>query len=129
MYSAFLYLFTERRRIPIATIQTSIQVMDRVSGPLRNMYRAMTTVVTGFEEMQKASGKAVNTATIQKAKIQLNEVAASILDIESNTKRSISSQRRHNDEIRNGANAAAGLAGKSKVLSPCMLGLKVPKVC
>ncbi|MFR5069731.1 MAG: hypothetical protein ACLTE2_08000 [Eubacteriales bacterium] len=88
--------------------------MDRVSGPLRNMYRAMTTVVTGFEEMQKASGKAVNTATIQKAKIQLNEVAASILDIESNTKRSISSQRRHNDEIRNGANAAAGLAGKIK---------------
>ena len=110
----FLYLFTERRRISIATIQTSIQVMDRVSGPLRNMYRAMTTVVTGFEEMQKASGKAVNTATIQKAKIQLNEVAASILDIESNTKRSISSQRRHNDEIRNGANAAAGLAGKIK---------------
>lgn len=110
----FLYLFTERRRISIATIQTSIQVMDRVSGPLRNMYRAMTTVVTGFEEMQKASGKAVNTATIQKAKIQLNEVAASILDIESNTKRSTSSQRRHNDEIRNGANAAAGLAGKIK---------------
>ena len=88
--------------------------MDRVSGPLRNMYRAMTTVVTGFEEMQKVSGKAVNTATIQKAKMQLNEVAASILDIESHTKRSTSSQRRHNDEIRNGANAAAGLAGKIK---------------
>ena len=61
--------------------------------------------------MQKASGKSVNIATIQKDKMQLNEVSASILDIESNTKRLTNSQRKYNDEMRNG-NTAAGLAGK-----------------
>ena len=123
----FNIFFYRREGIPIATIQTSIQVMDRVSGPLRNMYRAMTTVVTGFEEMQKASGKAVNTATIQKAKIQLNEVAASILGIESNTKRSTSSQRRYNDEVRNGNTAAAGLAGKIKSIVAMYAGAQGAK--
>ena len=43
--------------------------------------------------------------------MQLNEVSASILDIESNTKRSTNSQRKYNDEMHNG-NTAAGLAGK-----------------
>ena len=89
----------------------------------------MTIVVNEFEEMQKVSGKSVNTAAIQRAKTQLDKVASSILDIESNTKRSTGSQRRYNDEIRNGTNAAVGLAGKIKELWLCMPGHKVSKVC
>ncbi len=111
----------------IETIQTAIQITDRVTRPLRSMYQAMTIVVGEFEEMQKVSGKAVNTTAIQRAKTQLNEVAASILDIEANTKRSTNSQRKYNDEMRNGRNAAAGLAGKIQSIVAMYAGVQGAK--
>ena len=111
----------------IATIQTAIQITDRVTRPLRNMHQAMTIVINEFEEMQKVSGKSVNTTAIRRAKTQLDEVASAILDIESNTKRSANSQRKYNAEIRNGNNAAAGLAGKIQSVVAMYAGIQGAK--
>lgn len=52
----------------MGTIKTAIALYDGVTSPLQSMHKAMGIVLNTFETMQKASGNAVDVASIRTAR-------------------------------------------------------------
>ncbi|MFR6380697.1 MAG: hypothetical protein ACLUNZ_13865 [Evtepia sp.] len=50
------------------TIRTAIALHDGVTGPLKSMHKAMSIVLNSFEAMQRASGNAIDTVSLQQAR-------------------------------------------------------------
>ena len=65
----------------MATIQTAIQLQDRVTPAMSNMVRSMQQAISGFEDLHRASGNAVNSASIQAARNGLAQVGAQLHQI------------------------------------------------
>ena len=61
----------------MATIRTAIALYDGVTGPLKSMHKAMSIVLNSFEAMQRASGNAIDTASLQQAREELARASAS----------------------------------------------------
>ena len=93
----------------MATIRTAIQIQDGMSGALRSMYKTISTVVSGFSQMQAVSGKAVDTASIRSAQAELNNLNGKLDEIETNINQAKNNQNGFNNKIREGNTAASGL--------------------
>ncbi len=108
----FFYTFFQKGGITIETIQTSIELQDNVTKPLRNMQKAIENVIAGFERMQKISGKAVNTASIQQAKGQINQMSAAMSKAKNSVAQTASSQQKLTAQLNSGGSAASAFQGK-----------------
>ena len=98
----FFYTFFQKGGITIETIQTSIELQDNVTKPLRNMQKAIENVIAGFERMQKISSKAVNTASIQQAKGQINQMSAAMSKAKNSVAQTASSQQKLTAQLTSG---------------------------
>lgn len=107
----------------MATIRTAIALYDGVTSPLASMGRAMDIVLNSFEEMQTASGRAIDTSAIQQAREELAKTEVALDGIERNIKDNEQQQQRFNDSIRNGTSAADGLLGKIKGIAATIGGI------
>ena len=96
----------------IATIRTSIQIQDNMSRAFQSMNTAMNVVLSSFESLQRASGNAVDTASIQLARQELARAGAAFDQVENEIRQANGEQQRFNNEIRAGTSAADGLLGK-----------------
>ena len=96
----------------IATIRTSIQIQDNMSRAFQSMNTAMNVVLSSFESLQRASGNAVDTASIQLARQELARAGAAFDQIESEIRQGDAAQQGFNNEIRAGTSAADGLLKK-----------------
>lgn len=96
----------------IATIRTSIQIQDNMSRAFQSMNTAMNVVLSSFESLQRASGRAVDTASIQLARQELARAGAAFDQVENEIRQANNEQQRFNNEIRAGTSAADGLLGK-----------------
>lgn len=92
----------------MATIQTSIQLTDGMSPALRSMNKALNVLLNTFEATQVASGKAVDTASIQLARNELARAAVSMNDFESESREAAAAQQKLTDTVER-TNAAAAL--------------------
>ena len=108
----FFYTFFQKGGITIETIQTSIELQDNVTKPLRNMQKAIENVIAGFERMQKISSKAVNTASIQQAKGQINQMSAAMSKAKNSVAQTASSQQKLTAQLNSGGSAASAFQGK-----------------
>ncbi|MCK1999379.1 tape measure protein [Psychrobacillus psychrodurans] len=96
----------------MATIRTSIQITDGMSRAFQSMNNAMNIVLNSFESLQDASGNAVDTASIQAARRELNQAELAFNEIEQEIRQADAAQNDFNQEIREGSVAADGLIGK-----------------
>jgi tape measure domain-containing protein len=95
----------------MATIKTAIQVYDGMSPAFRSMNKAMNIVLNSFEAIQSASHNAIDTNSIQTARQELAKAESTFNSIEQEIKDADTQQKKFNDDIRNGQNAASGMHG------------------
>ena len=87
---------------------------DGISGVLRKINTALNTTLNAFEQVQRASGRAVDTAEIQAARAALVEANREVDDMAEGYRRAAEQEEILNRGLRNGTNAADGLLGKVK---------------
>lgn len=87
---------------------------DGISGVLRKINTALNTTLNAFEQVQRASGRAVDTAQIQAARAALVEANREVDDMAEGYHRAAQQEEVLNKGLRNGTSAADGLLGKVK---------------
>lgn len=87
---------------------------DGISGVLRKINTALNTTLNAFEQVQRASGRAVDTAQIQAARAALVQANREVDEMAEGYCRAAEQEEILNKGLRNGTNAAGGLLGKVK---------------
>lgn len=98
----------------MATIRSQMVLNDGISGVLRKINTALNTTLNAFEQVQRASGRAVDTAQIQAARAALVEANREVDDMAEGYRRAAQQEELLNKGLRNGTSAADGLLGKVK---------------
>ena len=111
----------------MATIRTALQVYDGMTRPLQSIHRATSILINSFESMQRVSGNAIDTSSIQEAREELARAGAAFDEIEENIRQAGNQQDRFNRRIRDGTTAADGLWGKLKGIAATVGGLAAVK--
>lgn len=109
----------------MASIQTAIQLTDRVTAPLRNITSAVTTVINEFERVQGISGKTFNTAQMAQARAQLGMADTELKQIATDTARAKAEQSNYNSKVKEGKSLAGGLLSSVKSMVATFGGLYV----
>lgn len=87
---------------------------DGISGVLRKINTALNTTLNAFEQVQRASGRAVDTAQIQAARAALVQANREVDEMAEGYRRAAQQEEVLNKGLRNGTSAADGLLGKVK---------------
>lgn len=98
----------------MATIRSQMVLNDGISGVLRKINMALNTTLNAFEQVQRASGRAVDTAQIQAARAALVQASREVDEMAKGYRRAAEQEEILNKGLRNGTNAAGGLLGKVK---------------
>ena len=72
----------------MALIKSQLVLTDGMTGPLKSINKAMNIVLNSFETMQDASGRAIDTASIQEAREELARASATLDQLEDHTNKS-----------------------------------------
>lgn len=72
----------------MALIKSQLVLTDGMTGPLKSINKAMNIVLNSFEAMQDASGRAIDTASIQDAREELARASAALDQLEDHTNKS-----------------------------------------
>ena len=107
----------------MATIKSAIMLYDGVTGPLRSMHTAMSTVISSFETMQNVSGNAVNTASMRTARDELARAGAALDEIENGIRKSQTAQDGLNRKIREGSGGYDAILNKIKRVATAIGGV------
>lgn len=108
----------------MATIRTSIQIQDRLSQPMRAMHSAVSMMVNQMEAMHVASGRMMDTSSVQLANRELARAAEAMNKIEQEINNASSAQQRLTNNIRDGTSAAEGLLNKIMGIVGAYLGFQ-----
>lgn len=100
----------------MASIRSQMVLNDGISGVLRKINTALNTTLNAFEQVQRASGNAVDTAQIQAARAALVEANREVDNMAEGYRRAAQQEEVLNRELRNGASAADGMLGRVKSL-------------
>lgn len=109
----------------MATIRSSLSLYDGMTGPLQSIHKALNIVLNSFEAVQTASGNAIDTSAIQEAREELARAGAQLDEIQDNIRDAEREQEGFNDRVRDGANAADGLANKFSKLKSIVATLGI----
>lgn len=66
----------------MATIRTAIKLHDGMTSPLRSIINSMQMTISAFETMQRTSGNAVDTASIEAARSELNKATMAVQQLD-----------------------------------------------
>ena len=111
----------------MATIRTSMQLVDGMSPVIKGMTNAMNICISSFESMERASGHAINTDSIQAARRELTSAEVSLNQMESSIRNSNSQQQQFNSTLQQGQSHADGLANKIGNVVKAYLGFQAIK--
>lgn len=100
----------------MASIRSQMVLNDGISGVLRKINTALNTTLNAFEQVQRASGNAVDTAQIQAARAALVEANREVDNMAEGYRRAVQQEEVLNRGLRNGASAADGMLGRVKSL-------------
>lgn len=100
----------------MASIRSQMVLNDGISGVLRKINTALNTTLNAFEQVQRASGNAVDTAQIQAARAALVEANREVDNMAEGYRRAAQQEEVLNRGLRNGAIAADGMLGRVKSL-------------
>jgi len=97
----------------MATIRSAIQLYDGMTPGLRSITNALNITISSFEAMQRASSNAIDTASIQTARAELNRAEIAFNEIEKQIREVDQAQQEFNNDIRN----SHGLMDKLKSMA------------
>jgi tape measure domain-containing protein len=101
----------------MATIRSTLQLYDGMTPVLRSISNALNMTISSFESVQRASGHAIDTQSIQAARAELGRAEQSFNQVEREIRDAASAQNELNNNVRNGTTAADGLMGKFKTMA------------
>lgn len=98
----------------MATIRSQMVLNDGISGVLRKINTALNATLNAFEQVQRASGNAVDPAQIQAARAALVQANNEVEQMAEGYRRAAEQEEVLNRGLRNGNSAAGSLLGKVK---------------
>lgn len=101
----------------MATIKSQMVLNDGISGVLKKIITALDTTLNAFEQVQRASGNAIDVSNIEAARGGLVEAARDVNNMAEGYRRAAQEEERLNDSINRGASAMDGMLGKVKNLA------------
>lgn len=96
----------------MATIKSALSLYDGMTGPLQSIHKALNIVLDRFEAVQTVSGNAIDSSAIQEAREELARAGSQLDEIQDHIQGAERKQGDFNNSVRDGANAADGLANK-----------------
>ena len=100
----------------MATIRSQMVLNDGMSAVLKRITSALDTTLNAFEQVQRASGRAVDAAQIAQARSQLVGANAEIQEMADGYRRAAEQEENLNRGLRTGGSLADGMLGKVKTL-------------
>ena len=88
----------------MATIRSQMVLNDGISGVLHKITNALDVTLNAFEQVQRASGNAVDTEVISQARRQLAGARVDIQNMADGYRRAAQEEERLNENIRSGSN-------------------------
>lgn len=111
----------------MGTISTSIKVSDGMTPALRSMLRTMNMVISGFENMQRLSGSAIDVSSMQVAREELAGVNAAVNQMENDIRQAQEEQERFNQRVSQGKREMGGLGKKALQLAAAYMSVQTAK--
>lgn len=96
----------------MASIATSIQIIDRVSAPINNMISALDSMCSAYESVQDSMNTGFNTRAIDQARQAIDAAAQQVTQLGNNIEDNEEHQQNFNRTVQNGSSAMDGLLGK-----------------
>lgn len=93
----------------VATIQTSIQLTDRISGALQNIVRSLDATTAAFDRLDDSAQNSIGGDSLNEARRSLEGMGEQYNRLIGLIYDAGNSQRRYNDEVSNGESAVGGL--------------------
>ena len=100
----------------MATIRSQMVLNDGMSAVLKRITSALDTTLNAFEQVQRASGRAVDATQIAQAHSQLVGANAEIQEMADGYRRAAEQEENLNRGLRTGGSLADGMLGKVKTL-------------
>lgn len=111
----------------MGTIRSQMALNDGMSAVLKKITRSLDTTISAFEEMQKASGKSMDTKLLKSAHTMLAQCNDEIDQMEDEYERAQKQQQRLNDSIDKGTASAGGLLKKIAGIAGAYMSLNAVK--
>lgn len=111
----------------MGTIRSQMALNDGMSAVLKKITRSLDTTISAFEEMQKASGKSMDTKLLKSAHTMLAQCNDEIDQMADEYARAQKRQQRLNDSIDKGTASAGGLLKKIAGIAGAYMSLSAVK--
>lgn len=111
----------------MGTIRSQMALNDGMSAVLKKITRSLDTTISAFEEMQKASGKSMDTKLLKSAHTMLAQCNDEIDQMADEYERAQKQQQRLNDSIDKGTASAGGLLKKIAGIAGAYMSLNTVK--
>lgn len=111
----------------MATIKSQLSLNDGMSSVLKKINNALSLTLDSFEQVQRASGKAINTANISEARAGLVDANREIEQMEEGFRQAAEEEKKLNSSIKAGTNAADGLLKKVASIAATYMSLSAIK--
>ena len=111
----------------MSSIQTAIELSDRMSAPLYNICTAVNMVISNFEALEYASSTAIDTSSMEEARQLLADGMVGLQDITSATESARRKQEEYNQKIQAGSQHTDVLVNKVKSLVGAYVGISTVK--
>ncbi|MER2006725.1 MAG: tape measure protein [Psychrobacillus sp.] len=108
----------------MATIRTSIMIEDRMSQQFAAMNMAMLSVIDSFEQMESASGNAIDVSAMRHAQSELQRLESTFNRVESEIRQSERAQESFNRDLRTSDDLAKNLLGSIGAILGAYLSLQ-----
>lgn len=96
----------------MATLKSMIRITDGMSPALRSMNKSLNIVLSSFEAVQRASGNAVDTKSIQAARAELAKAETGFMRVEDEIEKAKNQQENFNKEL-DSSNHKASTLGRT----------------
>ena len=96
----------------MATIKSQMTLNDGMSGVLKKITNALDITLASFEQVQRASGNAMDVTEIEAARGALVGASSAVDELAENYRRAAQEEEKLNQSINQGASAMDGLLGK-----------------
>lgn len=111
----------------MSSIQTAIELSDRMSAPLYNICTAVNMVISNFEALEYASSTAIDTSSMEEARQLLADGMVGLQDITSATESARRKQEEYNQKLQAGSQHTDVLVNKVKSLVGAYVGISTVK--
>lgn len=108
----------------MATIRSILQIQDNMSRAFQPIAHAIDTVIDCFDALEVASNNVIDTASLEAARRDLNQIEVAFNEIEREIRQADRAQENLNSEIHAGTSAANDFLGKLLGIAAAYLSLQ-----